>query len=78
MFSGVTGSNEGNDHIVWKKALKENCKDMVGFQKIEEPIELSPVTLSRELKKKIGDVEVVKILRDGQLLLICRTEEQEK
>lgn len=32
--------------------------------------------ISKEIKKKIGDVEMVKILRDGNLLVSCKTEEQ--
>lgn len=35
-----------------------------------------PIALSRELKKKVGEVETAKILRDGNLLIICKTEEQ--
>ncbi len=37
---------------------------------------LSPIALSRELKKKLGEVDTAKILRDGNLLVICKTEEQ--
>lgn len=33
--------------------------------------------MSKELRRKLGEVEVVKTLRDGNLLIICRTEEQE-
>lgn len=42
-----------------------------GFEKKK-----SLVTLSRELKKAIGDVEEAKVLRDGNLLVIRQTKEQ--
>lgn len=39
-------------------------------------MQLSPIVLSRELKKKFGEVTLAKVLRDGNLLIIVKTEEQ--
>lgn len=46
------------------------------FRKEDECINLSPIALSRELKKKLGEVEMAKVLRDESLLITCKTEEQ--
>lgn len=37
------------------------------FRKEDEHVNLSLIVLSRELKKKLGEVEMAKILRDGNL-----------
>ena len=37
---------------------------------------VSPVAMSREKKKKMGEVEMAKVLQDGSLFVTCTTNEQ--
>lgn len=53
--------------------MREEFKIILKFRKEDEDVNLSPVAPSRELKKKIGEVEMAKISRDGSL---CKTEDQ--
>ena len=39
-------------------------------------VKSSPIVLSRELRKKLAEIEMAKILQDGNLLIICKSEEQ--
>lgn len=70
-------SDEGTN-IVRKKIVREGFKIIVRFRKEDEEIKLSPIALSRELEKKFGEVQLAKILRDGNLLIGVKTEEQKK
>lgn len=56
--------------------MREEFKIILRFRKEDEDVQLSPIALSRELKKKFGDVQLAKILRDGNLLIVVKTEEQ--
>lgn len=69
-------SNEGSGRGVRKRALIGEFVVIVRFSKEDKQIILSMVMLSRELRRKLGEVEMVKTLRDGNLLIICRSEEQ--
>ncbi len=74
---GLEGnSSEEDNRVVRKKIVREEYKVILKFGKENEHIHLSPIALSRELKKKLGEVDTAKILRDGNLLVICKTEEQ--
>ncbi|CAJ1074159.1 uncharacterized protein LOC116713401 [Xyrichtys novacula] len=74
---GLDGnSSDEGGRIVKRKVEREEFKIVLRFRKEDEQVNLSPIILSRELKKKVGDVEMTKILRDGNLLIICRNEEQ--
>lgn len=68
-------SDEGN-RVICKKMVRGEFKIILKFRMEDEQISLSPIALSREVKKKIGEVEMAKVLRDGNLLIICKTEEQ--
>lgn len=69
-------SDEGSSRVMRKRILVGEFKVIVRFNREDEQINLSPIMLSKELRKKVGDVEVVKTLRDGNLMIICRSEEQ--
>lgn len=69
-------SSEEESRGVRKKIEREQYKVILKFRKEDEHVNLSPVALSRELKKKLGEVDTAKILRDGSLLMICKTDEQ--
>ncbi|XP_035985059.1 uncharacterized protein LOC118558667 [Fundulus heteroclitus] len=69
-----SSSDEGSG-FVRKKAGKKEVKIILKFRK-DEHISLSPIAVSRELKKKLGVVEMARILRDGSLFIVCKTEEQ--
>ncbi|XP_013859124.1 uncharacterized protein LOC106514416, partial [Austrofundulus limnaeus] len=68
-------SDEGSE-IGCKRMVKEEFKIILKFKNEEENIQLSPIAVSRELKKKIGDIQFAKTLRDGSLLIIVKSEEQ--
>lgn len=70
---GLEGNSSDEDNrAVRKKSVKEEFKIILKFRKEDEHVNLSPI----ELKKKLGEVDMAKILRDGSLLIICKTEEQ--
>lgn len=76
---GLEGNSSDEDNrAVRKKIVKEEFKIILTFRKEDEHVNLSPMALSKELKKKLGEVDMAKILRDGSLLIICKTEEQKK
>ena len=58
-------SSEEENRTVRGKVKIEEFKIIIKFRKEDEQINLSPITLTRELKKKVGEVEMAKILRDG-------------
>ncbi|KAF0039006.1 hypothetical protein F2P81_009490 [Scophthalmus maximus] len=62
--------------VVRKKVVREGFKIIIKFKTEDVHIPISPINLAKELKKKIGDVEMAKILRDGSLLVKVKTEEQ--
>lgn len=47
------------------------------FRREDEHIRLSPIALT-QLKKKLGEVEMAKILRDGNIMIKSKTEEQRR
>lgn len=54
------GSDEGSSRVVRKRALIGVFKVIVRFSKADEQIILHPVMLSRELRKKLGEVREMK------------------
>jgi hypothetical protein len=62
----------------FEKIMKEEVKITLKFKKEDENIALSPKIVSKETKKKIGEVEMAKTLRDGSLLNVCKLEEQKR
>ncbi|MEQ2288688.1 hypothetical protein AMECASPLE_025347 [Ameca splendens] len=64
------------ERVVRRKIGREECKIILKLKNEEEKENLSPILLSREIKKKIGDVEMVKVLRDGNILVSCKTKEE--
>ncbi|MEQ2237188.1 hypothetical protein ILYODFUR_020683 [Ilyodon furcidens] len=72
----LEGSSSDEERIVRRKILKEEFKIILKLRNEDEHNNLSLIVISREIKKKIGDVEMVKVLRDGNLLVTCKNEEQ--
>lgn len=70
-------SDEGGS-AVCKKIVREASKVILTFRREDEHLQVSSIALSRELKKKIGEVEMAQVLRDGNLLVICKTDEQKE
>lgn len=58
-----------------EKVMREECKIILKFRKKDEHVNLSPIALLGELKKKLGEVEMAKILRDRSLMVTYKTEE---
>lgn len=56
---------------------REELKITLKFRMEDEQVKLSPLALSRELRKKMGDVEMAKVLRDGNLLVKCEVTNRE-
>ncbi|XP_038159537.1 uncharacterized protein LOC119795547 [Cyprinodon tularosa] len=72
----LEGSSSEEERVVRRKVVREEFKVILKLKNEEEKDKISPIVVSREIKKKIGDVEMVKILRDGNLLVICKDIEQ--
>ncbi|XP_035994688.1 uncharacterized protein LOC118563661 [Fundulus heteroclitus] len=69
-------SSDEENRVVRRKMVNEEFKVILKFRKEDMNINLSPIAVSREIKKKLGEVEFVKILRDGNMLIKCKSEEQ--
>lgn len=72
----LEGSSSDEERIVRRKILREEFKIILKLRNEEDNNNLSPIVPSREIKKKIGDAEMVKVLRDGNLLVTSKNEEQ--
>ncbi|XP_014835679.1 PREDICTED: uncharacterized protein LOC106913655, partial [Poecilia mexicana] len=72
----LEGSSSEEERIVRRKVVREEFKVILKLKNEEGQDKISPIGVSREIKKKIGYVEMVKILRDGNLLLVCKDVEQ--
>lgn len=55
-------SSDESTQVVRRKVVREECKVILKFRKEDEHVNLSPIGLTRELKKKIGDVEMAEVL----------------
>lgn len=55
-------------------AGKSGFQVILKFNTEDVHIPISPINLARELKKKIGDVAMAKILMDGSLIVKVQTE----
>lgn len=55
------GSDEG-DRIVRRKVGREDIKIILKFKTEDELVSFSLIALSRELKKKVGEVKMAKVL----------------
>ncbi|XP_013857708.1 uncharacterized protein LOC106513433 [Austrofundulus limnaeus] len=69
-------SSSEEERVVRRKVVDEKFKVILKLKSEEGQEKISPIGVSREIKKKIGDVEMVKILRDGSLLIECKDIEQ--
>lgn len=72
-------SLEGNSldedsRVIQRKTEREEFKIILKFRKEDENVQSSPIAFNRELKKKFGEVQLAKILRDGNLLIVVTTE----
>lgn len=65
-----SSSDEGN-RVMRKKLSEGEFNIILRFRKEDEHIKLSPIALTKELRKKLGEVEMAKTLWDGNLLIIC-------
>ena len=74
------GSASGNERV--KRARGTDERERVEFKVIlrfgeEKGISgMNPVRLTAFLKEKVGDIRMAKILRDGNLLIVCGDEKQ--
>lgn len=55
---------------------REEFKIILVMRKEDEHIALGPIALTKDLMKKLGEIEMAKILYDGNILIKCKTEEQ--
>lgn len=55
---------------------REEFKIILLMRKEDEHIALGPIALTKDLMKKLGEIEMAKILYDGNILIKCKTEEQ--
>ncbi|XP_013856338.1 uncharacterized protein LOC106512216 [Austrofundulus limnaeus] len=69
-------SSDEENRAVRKKVTNEEFKVILKFRNEDMSVNLSPIQVSREIKKKLGEVEFVKTLRDGNMLIKCKSEEQ--
>lgn len=78
---GLEGSSlDESSDVGCKKVGREqqNPKVILKFGQENEFRNVGLIALSKDLKKKLGDIELAKVLRDGRLLIICTSEEQKK
>lgn len=55
----------GYSKLVGNKVVAEKCKLILRFRKEDENVSMSPIVVMRELRKKLGEVEMAKVLREG-------------
>ncbi|XP_037531028.1 uncharacterized protein LOC119408303 [Nematolebias whitei] len=72
----LEGSSSEEERVVRRKVGNEEFKVILKLKSEDGQEKISPIGVSKEIKKKIGDVEMVKILRDGSLLIECKDIEQ--
>lgn len=58
------------------KVVSEEIKIILRFGTEEKQSPVSSIMISREINKKIGLIEILKEFRDGNLLKICKSEDQ--
>lgn len=54
----------------------EKLKIILIFRKEDDYVSMSPIVLTRELRKNLEELEMVKVVRDGNSLIVYKTEEQ--
>lgn len=60
-----------------KRVREQNShKVILKFKNESEIAKVGVLALSREIKKKLGDVVLARVLRDSSLLIVCKSEEQ--
>ncbi len=64
----------------FERGVGENDQEGLKFKMVlrfgEEKGTMSPLKLTTILRNQIGDIHMEKVLRDGNLLIVCRNEEQ--
>ncbi|MEQ2196244.1 hypothetical protein XENOCAPTIV_028509 [Xenoophorus captivus] len=74
--AGKRSLDDEEERVEIKKIMMENFKIILKFKAGQDMIGISPISLSNGLEKVVGDVELAKVLRDGNLLIICKIAEQ--
>ena len=54
------------------------CKIILRFGEGRGISSMSPVKLTTVLKNQIGDIHLAKVLKDGNLLIVCRSEDKKE
>lgn len=72
----TTGSSgeSGEEEVIERR--REELKLMIRFREGHGMIGVSPIALTTELKKLIGEIKSAKVMQDGALLMICVNGEQ--
>lgn len=65
----LEGSGLDEDITVRRKVVMEEVKILLKLRNTGRQGNMSPILMSRELKKKTGQVQMVKVLRDGNLIV---------
>lgn len=55
----------GYSKLVGNKVMAEKSKLMLRFRKEDENVSICQIVVMRELRKKLGEVEMAKFLREG-------------
>lgn len=55
-------SFEENEQTIWRRLEREEFKIILVMRKEDEHIALGPIALTKDLKKKLGEIEMAKIL----------------
>lgn len=63
------GNSSDEGSVVWKEIIREELKIVLKFSKEDGGVQLSPIIFLHELKKRLGEVTLSKILIDGSLLI---------
>lgn len=61
-----------------EKGEEEQRSEMKVIMRFQSPCTLNPLKVSEAIHKMVGDVQFVKTLRDGNLLIICRNRIQQQ
>lgn len=69
-------SSDENECMTRRKSDKDVFKIILIMRREDEQIRLNPIPLIKELRKKLCEIEMAKILYDGNILVKCKTEEQ--
>ena len=61
---------------VRRKVEEDGLKVVVNFKEGHDIKKVSPVALSRALRESVGEIIKARVLSNGTLMIICKSEEQ--